>query len=179
MNSTSLIIAISVAVLLSAVLAFLFWKMRKEEIRLQKLQEISSKDSISPLQLRLQAYERLVLLADRIALHHLIQRLGTPDISAREMQKLLVQTIRQEFEHNLTQQIYVGPEVWSALMNYKDQNIMIINKISSFLPEESTALDLNKSLLDLLSQQTGTPLHQVVSEALGYEARQLMQNGMR
>src|SRR5213083_1483007 len=85
--------------------------------------------------MRLQAYERLILLTDRIALPNLISRLNLPGISAREMQHLLTQNIREEFNHNTTQQIYVTPEAWNAIRNLKDQNMLIINKLAGTLPE--------------------------------------------
>ncbi len=88
--------------------------------------------------MKLQAYERLILLADRIALPNLISRSNQPGLSAREMQNLLVQTIRQEFDHNITQQIYVSPEAWDAIRNLKEQNMLIINQVASFLPESAT-----------------------------------------
>ncbi|MFX8071243.1 hypothetical protein ABTK88_19155, partial [Acinetobacter baumannii] len=73
--------------------------------------------------LQLQAYERLTLLVDRITLPNLISRLNNPDFSAQEMQVLLTQTIKQEFDYNITQQIYVSAESWEAVKNLKEQNM--------------------------------------------------------
>src|SRR6202000_3551934 len=94
-------------------------------------------------QLQLQAYERLILLTDRIALPNLIQRVNTPGLSTREMQSLLTLSIRQEFEHNITQQLYVSPEAWDAVRNYKDQNVLIINQEGSFLHARAGGNALN------------------------------------
>ena len=124
--------------------------------------------------MRLQAYERLVLLAERISLPGLISRIGPLDVSAKEMQLLLLQTIRQEFDHNVSQQIYVSAEAWDAVRNLKEQNMLVINQVASFLPEEASASQLNKSLLDLLIQSPKASLHNLVSEALSYEAKQWM-----
>ncbi|MBC8035483.1 MAG: hypothetical protein H7Y03_15140 [Chitinophagaceae bacterium] len=132
------------------------------------------KDSNAALQLRLQAYERLVLLADRIALPNLISRLNMAGVSAKEMQLLLIQTTRQEFEHNTTQQIYVSTEAWEAIKNLKEQNMLIINQVSSFLPENASGSDLNKALMELLVQNPQASLHGIVSEALSYEAKNLL-----
>lgn len=126
------------------------------------------------LPLRLQAYERLVLLAERIALPNLISRVGAQDLNAREMQLLLTQTIRQEWEHNISQQIYVSKEAWEAVNNLKEQNMLIINQVASFLPEDATGTQLNKSLLDVLIENPKASLHTIVSEALSYEAKQWM-----
>ena len=122
----------------------------------------------------MQAYERLILLTDRIALPNLIQRVSQPDLNAREMQSLLIHSIRQEFEHNITQQIYVSAEAWDAVRNYKEQNLLIINQVASYLPPDAAGLDLNKHLLELLMQSPKASLQNIVSDALSYEAKKLM-----
>jgi hypothetical protein len=133
-----------------------------------------TQDTNSSLPLKLQAYERLLLLADRIALPNLVSRINQPGLSAREMQVVLTQTIKQEFEHNITQQIYVSEEAWQAIQNLKEQNILIINQVSSFLPETATGSELNKSLMNLLIEDPKASLHNIVSEALRFEARRIL-----
>ena len=125
-------------------------------------------------QVQLQAYERLILLVDRIALPNIIARLGKESMSAREMQHLLVQNIREEFDYNITQQIYVTPEAWSAVKNLKEQNMLIINQFANTLPPNATGLDLNKLLLQFLMNDKKGTLHEVVSEVLSYEAKQTL-----
>lgn len=181
MDSNLLFIAVIFAVLVAGVLVFLFLKQRKE-LKLAQQQQAaqaaagagSAPDTAGSRQLQLAAYERLLLLTDRIALPNLIQRVNTPGLSAREMQSLLTHSIRQEFEHNVTQQMYVSAEAWDAVRNFKDQNLLIVNQISSFLPEEAAGHDLNKHILDLLVQNPQASLQNVVSEALSYEAKKLM-----
>src|SRR5579872_2396879 len=168
MDSNLLIIAIAFAALVAGVLIFLFLKQRKEL-------KAARADGAKPVpgdaatrQLQLQAYERLILLTDRIALPNLIQRVHQPGLSAREMQSLLTLSIRQEFEHNITQQIFVSAEAWDAIRNYKDQNMLIINQVASFLPEDATGNDLNRQLLELLMQNPKTSLQNIVSEASSF-----------
>ena len=163
---------LAIAVLLAGSLAFLFWKQRKEAK--QNAGASRTEPPVATKQLQLQAYERLILLTDRIALPNLVNRINQPGLSAREMQSLLAQSIRQEFEHNITQQIYVSAEAWDAVKNLKEQNLLIVNQVGSFLPENATGLDLNKSLLELTMQNPKASLHSVVAEALSYEAKKLM-----
>ncbi len=125
--------------------------------------------------MQLQAYERLVILVDRIALPHLISRINQPGATAREMQLLLTQNIRSEFDYNITQQIYVTPDAWNAVKNLKEQNLLIINQLANVLPPHATGLDLNKLLLEFLMNDKKGTLHEVVSEALSYEAKKLME----
>ena len=178
MDSTFLIIAIVFAVLVAGALVFLFLRQRAALKTAQPAPQhtplTDTPGAIPSRQLQLQAYERLILLTDRIALPNLIARVNTPGLSARDMQSLLTHSIRQEFEHNITQQIYVSAEAWGVVRDYKEQNLMIVNQVASFLPEEATGTDLNRSLLDLLVQNPKASLQNVVSEALSYEAKKLM-----
>jgi hypothetical protein len=176
-SSTLYIIAIIFALLLAGTLAWLFIKQRRQMKEAEKKLAADQKppaDGLPSRQLQLQAYERLILLTDRIALPNLIQRANQPGLSAREMQSLLTLSIRQEFEHNITQQLYVSPEAWDAVRNYKDQNLLIVNQVGSFLPEGAGGNDLNRQLLDLLMQNPKASLQNVVSEALSYEAKKLL-----
>ncbi len=131
-------------------------------------------DTQASTALRLQAYERLVLLADRIALPNLVSRINVQGTTARELQSLFIQTIKQEFDHNITQQIYVSPEAWEAVRNLKEQNMLIINQVSAYLPENASGPELSKSLMELLMENPKASLHTIVSEALNYEAKKLM-----
>ena len=176
-SNTLYIIAIVFALLLAGTLAWLFIKQRRQMKEAEKKLAADQKSPVDGLpsrQLQLQAYERLILLTDRIALPNLIQRVNQPGLSAREMQSLLTLSIRQEFEHNITQQLYVSPEAWDAVRNYKDQNLLIVNQVGSFLPEGAGGNDLNRQLLDLLVQNPKASLQNVVSEALSYEAKKLL-----
>ena len=174
MDSTKLIIAVAFAILVAGALVYLFLKQRRELKAAQNAKPSSDETGISTRQLQLQAYERLILLTDRIALPNLIQRVSQPDLNAREMQSLLIHSIRQEFEPNITQQIYVSAEAWDAVRNYKEQNLLIINQVASYLPPDAAGLDLNKHLLELLMQSPKASLQNIVSDALSYEAKKLM-----
>ena len=92
----------------------------------------------------------MLILVDRIALPNVITRVNQPTSSAREMQMLLTQNIRSEYDYNITQQIYVTAEAWNAVKNLKEQNLLIINQMANVLPPHATGLDLNKLLLEFL-----------------------------
>jgi hypothetical protein len=124
--------------------------------------------------LRLQAYERLTLLVDRISIPNIIGRTSHEGLTAREMQFILTKSIRDEFEYNITQQIYVTAEVWSAVKNLKEKNLLTINQIGSTLPAGASGLDLNRALLEFLMHDKQANLPELVSEALSYEAKKLM-----
>lgn len=179
-SNTELIWALVIAFALGGSLAYIFWRERQRAKRPRVAQPVGGGHGvgpgIAPVQLQLQAYERLILLTERIALPSLISRLKYDGFSAREMQALLTESIRQEFDHNITQQIYVSPEAWDAVRNLKEQNIFIVNQVSSFLPPQASALDLNKHLLDMIAQNPKASLHGVVAEVLSFEAKKVMKS---
>ena len=177
LTTTQMVISLTIAFSLGGFLAYALWKQRKEAKQALAQHEKAkaaapAAGSAQPLQL--QAYERLMLLVDRIALPNVISRSNQGGLSAKEMQALLTQQIRQEFEYNVTQQIYVSPEAWEAVRNLKDQNLLIVNQISSFLPAEATGQDLNRSILEMLMQSPKASLHNIVADVLSYEAKKLM-----
>lgn len=172
LSSTELYISLAIAFGLASTLAYVFWLQRKQAKK--GIATPKTEGAVATTPLKLQAYERLILLADRIALPNLISRSNLPDLNVREMQNLLVQTVRQEFNHNITQQIYVSPEAWDAIRNLKEQNLLIINQVASFLPPTATGLDLNKSLLEMVMQNPKASMHHIVSDALSFEAKKVL-----
>lgn len=135
----------------------------------------STPTGFDAIPLRLQAYERLVLLTERIALPQLVARLNQPGISAVEMKLILNEHIKQEFDYNSTQQLYVSQACWDAVRNLKEQNIMLVNQVAASLPAEASSTELNKKLLELLMHNPQGSLHESVLQALNFEAKKLMQ----
>lgn len=160
-----------VIILLVALIMFYFILKQKKSDKNETGSE--SVDS-STRALRLQAYERLTLLVDRIALPNLISRVNQSGVSAREMQIILTRSVREEFDYNISQQIYVTAEAWNAVKNLKEQNMLVVNQLANALPPNATGLDLNKLLLEYLMTDKKGQLHEVVSEVLSYEAKKLL-----
>jgi hypothetical protein len=125
------------------------------------------------IKLKLQAYERLTLYAERAGLKNLVSRLHSEDTSARQMQMELLQTLNSEYEYNVSQQIYITPELWKAVTKLRDQNIFIINQIAATLPATASAMDLSKLLLEY-SMTNNAEINKIVLEALQYEAQKIL-----
>lgn len=134
----------------------------------------AQEEAINSKGLRLQAYERLVLLCERIAIPNLIHRLNIPNISAVEMKIILAENIRQEFDYNSTQQLYVTPVIWDAVRNLKEQNIMLVNQVAASMPAAASSGELNKKILEIMMSQPGGNLHELVLQSINFEARKLM-----
>lgn len=164
-SQTLYIILISVVVA-GALFYFFFGRTQPEAV-----EKPANSGSAS---LQLQAYERLILLVDRIAIPNLINRTSHKSLSAKEMQLVLTRNIRDEFDYNITQQIYVDPEAWNAVKKLKENNLLMINKVSGGLPADASGLDLNRALLEFLMNDPNANLPELVSEALSYEAKKLL-----
>jgi hypothetical protein len=168
MGENILPLIISVVSFLISLITFFMVKTRKE------IKEPADADTFSSRPLQFQAYERLAMLAERLALPNLVSRVNQQNVSAREMQLFLLDSIKQEYEYNTSQQIYVTPVAWDAIKNLKDQNMLIINQIAATLPDGARGIDLNRRLLEFLMNQPKGQLHSIVLEALNYEAKRLM-----
>ena len=86
----------------------------------QKLVDIKLKNTDTILPIRLQAYERICLFLERITPNNLIIRLNQANFTAREFQQVLLSEIRQEYNHNVTQQVYVSDEAWELVASAKE-----------------------------------------------------------
>ena len=112
------------------IVAYYFFKghTANEEGRRRYLVQKEAQKQMLPL--RLQAYERLTLLLERIDPVKLLVRVKPFSDSKEDYENLLVQNIEQEFEHNLTQQIYVSPECWNLVHAAKNATIHVIRQAS-------------------------------------------------
>jgi hypothetical protein len=171
MDSSTMLLSILMAVAIAGYVIYILVIQPKKESAAATAPVAPSGTSNS---LQLQAYERLILLVDRIALPNLISRMHNEGYSVKEMQFLLTKTIRDEFDYNVTQQLYVSHEAWNAVRNLKEKNMLTINQIAQSLPAEANGIDLQKNLLNYLVNEPKANLHELVSEALSYEAKKLL-----
>ncbi|MFN7839748.1 MAG: hypothetical protein ACK5QG_17410, partial [Bacteroidota bacterium] len=104
----------------------------QREIELKKL-DVRGRSIDTILPSRLQAYERMTLFLERISPQNLLIRLNNPAFSAKDFQKVLLDEIRSEYNHNASQQVYMSEEVWSQIKNAKEDLIILINEAASRL----------------------------------------------
>lgn len=123
--------------------------------------------------LKLQALERLTVYAERAGLKNLIGRVDSMQMSAASLHASLLDTLKSEYDYNVSQQIYVNPEIWGAVTRLKDQNIYIINQLAATLPPEAIAMDLGKRILEY-SMTANAELNTIVLDALQYEAKKVL-----
>lgn len=106
---------------------------------------------------RLQAYERIILLLERITPDNLVMRMRRSDIGSGQMQGILLQTIRDEYDHNMSQQLYVSDEAWEMVKKAKEEVIQLINNAGAGVMEEETAIDLCRRILEHASAAETLP----------------------
>lgn len=141
----------------------------EQEKRLWELKKASQKE-ITPTRLR--AYERLTLLLERTQPEHMIMEINVVDYTTIQLQQHLLRTIRQEFDHNLSQQVYVSDELWQKILLARDEMAAFITTIAAQMAPDSTALDYAKAMMTAYAQNGATP-HEIALTALKEEAKNL------
>ncbi len=128
-------------------------------------------NTITPI--RLQAYERMALFLERISLTQLVSRVHKSGMSARLLQNEMVKTIRAEFEHNLSQQIYVSSNAWNLIVQSKEEMIKTVDLIAANLPEGASAgMLVNAIFSGIQNANAQLPTEQAL-EFLKAECREL------
>lgn len=100
------------------------------------------------LNLKLLAYERIILFIERMKPDSLIPRTLSPTLTSKEYQLSLINEIRREFEYNLSQQLYLSENAWTVTVNYKDNIITLINSASADCTPTDPAADLARKILE-------------------------------
>ena len=131
----------------------------------------AAQKEISPIRMR--AYERLALVLERTQPEHLLMDLDLSQMTVQQLQQRLLQTVRLEFDHNLSQQIYVSEQVWEAIVAARGQMLAFISAMAIQLPPGSTALDYAKMLLTAYNTN-GETANQKALHALKEEAAALV-----
>lgn len=143
---------------------------RKQIALLRETQDVSHR-------LRLQAYERLTLFVERIHPRNLPGRTYVPGMSAAEFAAAMSLTIQTEWEHNLSQQIYVSRQVWETVRGVKEQELNMIHQLSGTLKPEATAADLNRRMVDAVLGESGELPTEIALQIIHDEARKVLSLG--
>ena len=111
-----------------------FDNQQKERLLQIKMDERSEAlRVVTPI--RLQAYERMALFLERISPNSLVLRCYQPGMDLRLLQGVMTKNIRDEWEHNLSQQVYLSPELWARIREAKDEMINLVNSAAVSLPD--------------------------------------------
>ena len=129
MDTFLMVVLVVIALLMAAltVISYRNFKLREWELRLKSKAEmrVSTMKMVTPL--KIQACERFLLYLERIQLPVLVKRTYLPGITKEQLHLSLLQTVEDEFEHNIAQQLYVSSEAWQAIQNAKEELVGQIN----------------------------------------------------
>jgi len=109
------------------------------------------------LPIRLQAYERMCLFLERINPNNLIMRLSGTATSAIELQKILLQELREEFNHNLSQQVYMSHDAWERVRAAQQEVITLINQAAANIKADDAPIELSKKIFEKVVQENLNP----------------------
>ncbi len=126
--------------------------------------------------IRMKSYERLTLYLERITPENLIQRIDAPNMNCVALQKEMLKVIRQEYEHNLTQQLYVSKEAWDAVLIAKEGIKQLINASMESLAPDAPSIELAKVIINAYHGTASNPvelsirvLKHDIDKMLGYK----------
>ena len=131
-------------------------KMFMEDYRRRKDEAKSLNHGvISPL--RIQAYERMILFLERISPTNLVMRVHHSGLTAHELHAELIKSIRAEYDHNLSQQVYLSIGAWEMIRTAKEETAKIINITAEKTPASASGLDLAQGVISISSQLKKLP----------------------
>lgn len=148
-----------------AIKKFLDHDQAKRALELKK----AGQKVVTPV--RLQAYERVVMFLERIGPEALLGRVNKQGMDAKDLQMALINAINNEFNHNLSQQLYMSNEAWIRVKSGKEEMIKMINIASGKMNGDSSGLELAKMIFQITIQVGKLPIQDAV-DYLKAELRQ-------
>jgi hypothetical protein len=166
-----------IALLLPLALVFVFvYQMLKsffDQFEKNRKQEILLKVSSETITLKLQAYERISLFLERMKPESLVMRNAHEGIKTIDLHKIMIDNIREEYEHNLSQQIYVSHELWSMVISARQSIIQLITTTAEAHSPDSLFIDFATDLLKEYALSNNDPISMAL-KSLQHEAKQIM-----
>lgn len=148
------LILYTVPAIITGLVAYYFFKMHTDNEEGRRRYAIHREAQKTAMPLRLQAYERLVLFLERINPAKLLIRITPQSSNKFDYEEYIIAQIEQEYEHNLTQQIYISPESWDIITTAKNATIQTIRK-TNMSERVDTANKLREVMLtDLFDKQS-------------------------
>lgn len=123
------------------------WFYQKLISRKQPISHLGSQNEALFFSLQLQACERLLLFLERISLSQMILRFQQPGMTVVQLQQLMIKTIREEFDYNLSQQLYVSGNTWEKIRHAREDAIRAINLTAARFDGKADARDFATALL--------------------------------
>jgi hypothetical protein len=165
----ALIIFPAGAVLLTTI--FFLRKESSQELRSMQIEMKKQRQEFF-LPNRVESYQRAVLLMERIHPNSLVMRLHNPGLPARALQAEFLQAIREEYDHNVAQQLFVSIQGWQMVKNSKEETIKIINIAGNQMTATATGMDLSAKIFEIVAEIGQLPT-EITVEYLKRELQEL------
>lgn len=154
-NFTSVLVIIAPTLIVAGGMYLLIKNLLERDYRL-KLLESRRLLQKEMLPLKLQAIERLVVFLERLRPESMVFRILQPGMQVRDLQLDLLATIRSEYEHNLSQQVYLTPQSWVAVRQAKDEMIALINVSADSVQTDAKAMELSQKIFQSAGSQVAS-----------------------
>jgi len=122
---------------------------------------LNNQKMITPI--RLQAFERMILLLERISPQSLIIRSQKPNMTNQDLQNTLLKNIRTEFEHNMAHQLYISDKAWEMIKSAKENLLKLINQNAIAVKPDGPAIQLSKNILEVIMQPDKDPTQKAIN----------------
>lgn len=148
------------------------FEKRALDIQIKSI-DIKIKNNELILPIRFQAYERVCLFLERIAPHNLILSSNEPGMTAGQLQQQMLFNIREEFAHNMSQQVYMSDEAWKHVRDAMENIVSVINNSAQVVPSDAKAVELARVIVEVLMQLQTEPTAAAL-QFIKNEIRQVM-----
>lgn len=142
MNTFAEILKFTIPSLITGGIIYLLFRAYLQNAQKQALLSLKQETNKELMPMQLQAYERLVLYLERISVNNLVVRVSQPGMNVRQLQGALLSAVRDEFDHNLSQQLYISDNAWELVVSAKEEMLKVVNQSASPLNEEADATEL-------------------------------------
>ena len=147
MNAITVLISVLPAVIV-AITAYYLLKKLLDSYQKNQMISLKAEYQKTTTPVRLQAYERIILFLERISPSSLVFRVKQNDNTVSQYHSRLLENIRDEFEHNLSQQIYLSVDGWNYVVNAKEEMIKLINTAAMDLKDDAPASQLARKVFE-------------------------------
>lgn len=165
MNELVIFLEVLKYILPSVVVFFTAYYLLKQQSdeNLSKIRlEIRRQNQNQVTPIKLQAYERLVLFLERISPQQLILAHNQPGISANALRHTMIHAIQNEYNYNLSQQVYISTQSWNVIRVVKEQVVAMIADCANALPVDASGNDLAKSVIERLMTSGEQPTQKAI-----------------
>jgi hypothetical protein len=165
MNTLNTLVEILKYILPSLIVFLTTWYLasryfRSEDQKRRQQLSLNNQNLITPL--RLQAYERIILYLERINPESLVMRLSKQGMTCQQLQNELLSAIRAEYEHNLSQQIYISNQAWEMLKNAKNSTLQLINEAAEKTDKDLPSINLSRAILESIMAKEKNPASEAI-----------------